>query len=253
MTVESARPGSLINQRFSGTLPPLVDQLIDLLDLNGAGRGIAAGREIVSEGRPCPAVYLIAEGVAIRYRILRDGQRQIVNILLPGDFAGINSCRFETALFSVKTLTHSVIHPIPLPRLATLNDSQPQLATQLFWSFSNDAAVLAEHLIAVGRRTAPERLAHFFLELLTRLRRLGLTEDNNTFRLPLTQEIIGDALGLSIPYVNRVLHQLQDEGLLRVKHQRFEIRNVEELAALADFRQDYLQPRPIPEPIAASL
>ena len=252
MTVELARPGSLINQRFSGTLPPLVDQLMELLDLKGAGRGIAAGREIVSEGRPCPAIYLIAEGVAIRYRILRDGQRQIVNILLPGDFAGINSCRFETALFSVKTLAHSVIHPIPLPRLAILTDSQPQLAAPIVLVVSNDAAVLAEHLIAVGRRAAPERLAHFFLELLTRLRRLGLAEDN-TFRLPLTQEIISDALGLSIPYVNRVLHQLQDEGLLRMKHQRFEIRNVDELAALADFRQDYLHPRPMPEPIAVSL
>lgn len=251
MTVETGRLGSLINQRFSGTLPPLVEQLLDLLDLKTAGRSVAAGREIVSEGRPCPAIYLIAEGVAIRYRILRDGQRQIVNILLPGDFAGISSCRFETALFSIKTLTRAVIHPIPLPRLASLADSQPQLAAKLFWSFANDAAVVAEHLIAVGRRTAPERLAHFFLELLTRLRRLGLAT-GATFRLPLTQEIIGDALGLSIPYVNRVLHQLRDEGLLLVKNQRFEIRNLEELAALADFRQDYLQPRPMPEPVAAS-
>jgi CRP-like cAMP-binding protein len=251
MTAESGRSESLINQQFSAALPPLAGQLMDLLDLKAAGRSIAAGHEIISEGRPCPALYLIAEGVAIRYRILRDGQRQIVNVLLPGDFAGVSSCRFETALLSVKTLTPSVVHPIPLPRLATLTDSEPQLAAQLFWTFANEAAVVAEHLIAVGRRTAPERLAHFFLELLTRLRRLGLAEDN-TFRLPLTQEIIGDTLGLSIPYVNRVLHQLQDEGLLRVKHQRFEIRNIEGLEALADFKQDYLQPRPMPEPIAAS-
>ena len=90
MAVESGRPGSLINQRFFGPLPPLVEQLIELLDLKATGRSIAAGREIVSEGRPCPAIYLIAEGVAIRYRILRDGQRQIVNVLLPGDFAGIS-------------------------------------------------------------------------------------------------------------------------------------------------------------------
>lgn len=250
MTVETGRPGSLVNRGFSGALSPFVERIIDLLDLKAAGRVIAAGREIISEGRPCPAIYLIAEGVAIRYRILRDGQRQIVNVLLPGDFAGISSCRFETALFSIKTLTPSVVHPIPLPRLAALADSQPQLAAQLFWSFANDSTVVAEHLIAVGRRTALERLAHFLLELLTRLRRLGLAADG-TFRLPLTQEIIGDALGLSIPYVNRVLRQLQDEGLITVKNHRFEIRNVEELEALADFRRDYLQPRPMPEPVAA--
>ena len=244
----AGRPDSIDSQQSPPTLPPLVEQFISLLKTTG--RSIAAGREIVSEGRPCPGVFLITEGVAIRYRILRDGQRQIVNVLLPGDFAGISSCRFETALFSIKTLAPSIIHPIPLTRLASLIDSQPQLVAQLLWSFANDAAVIAEHLIAIGRRTAPERLAHFLLELLTRLRRLGLAQ-NNTFRLPLTQEIIGDALGLSIPYVNRILHQLQDEDLIRVKNQRFEIRNVEELAALADFKQDYLLPRPMPEPVAA--
>ncbi|MGE0257493.1 MAG: Crp/Fnr family transcriptional regulator [Alphaproteobacteria bacterium] len=251
MTVEIGRPGSFINRRFCGALSPLVEQLIELLDLKAAARAIATGREIVSEGRPCPAIYLVAEGVAIRYRILRDGQRQIVSVLLPGDFAGITSCRFDSALFSIRTLSPSVVYPIPLTRLAALADSRPQLAAQLFWSFANDSALVAEHLIAVGRRTALERLAHFLLELLTRLRRLGLAADG-TFRLPLTQEIMGDALGLSIPYVNRVLRQLQDAGLILVKNQRFEIRNLEELAALADFRHDYLQPRPMPEPVATA-
>jgi CRP-like cAMP-binding protein len=247
----SGRPIGKISLWLSTTLPPAVAQLMNLLSPSLSGRSILPGREIVSEGRPCSAVFLITEGVAIRYRVLRDGQRQIVSVLLPGDFAGANSCRFETALFSIKTLTPSVVHSIPLSLLAALVDRQPQLAAQLFWSFANDAAVIAERLITVGRRTAPERLAHFFLELLTRLRPLGLTEDD-TFRLPLTQEMIADALGLSIPYVNRVLHQLQDEGLLLVKNQTFELRNIEELAALADFKQDYLRPRPMPAPIAAA-
>lgn len=231
-------------RQYSATLPPLVEQVMALLKTTG--RGVAAGREIISEGRPYSALFLVEEGVAIRYRILRDGQRQIINVLLPGDFGGVSNCRFETALFSIKTLTHSIIHPIPLARLAALIDSEPRLGTQLLWSFANDTAIVAEHLIAIGRRAATERLAHFLLELLTRLKRLGLAE-NNAFRLPLTQEIIGDALGLSVPYVNRVLHQLQDEGLIRVKNQHFEIRNVEELTALADFKQDYLLPRLMPE------
>ena len=238
------RPESLRNKSFSATLSPLAGQLMDALSLRATGRSVPPGREIVTEGRPCSTVFLMSEGVAIRYRILRDGNRQIINVLLPGDFAGMTSCRFDTALFSIKTLTHALVHPIPLPRLASLIDTQPQLAAHLFWSSANDTAVISEHLIAVGRRTATERVAHFLLELLTRLRQIGLAE-NDTFRLPLTQEIIGDALGLSVPYVNRVLHQLQDEGLVLIKNQRFEVRNVDELAALADFRQDYLQPRPI--------
>jgi CRP-like cAMP-binding protein len=243
-TAASRLPTSLSTSAFSVSLPPLAVQTIELLDLKASPRRLPRGREIVTEGRPCSAVFLISDGVAIRYRILRDGQRQIVNILLPGDFAGITACRFDTAIFSIKTLTPSVVYPIPLARLASLSDSQPRLAGQLLWSFAAETAVIAEHLIAIGRRTASERLAHFLLELLVRLRRIGLAE-NNSFRLPLTQEIIGDALGLSIPYVNRVLHQLQDEGLVVARNQRFQIRNMEELAALADFKQDYLQPRPI--------
>ena len=238
----SRRPGSILNQRFTATLPLLASQLLDLLNLKATSRSVAPGREIVREGRPCSMVFLISEGVAIRYRILRDGQRQVINVLLPGDFAGVTSCRFDTALFSIRTLTPSVIHPIPLVRLLTLFEGQPQMAAQLLWSFANDTAVIAEHLIGIGRRLAPERVAHFLLELLTRMRQLGLAE-GDAFRMPLTQEIIGDALGLSVPYVNRVLHELQEEGLVLIKNQRFEIRNVEELAALADFKQDYLQPR----------
>jgi CRP-like cAMP-binding protein len=98
----------------------------------------------------------------------------------------------------------------------------------------------------VGRRSAPERVAHFLLELLTRLQQLGLAE-GETYRFPLTQEIIADALGLSVPYVNRILHQLRNEGLVKIKNQRIYIQNIEELTALADFNEDYLQPRPIAE------
>ena len=237
------RHGSVLNKRSPATLPLLTNKLVESPDLTAVGRPLGPQREIVSEGRPCSAVFLISEGVAIRYRILRDGQRQIIDVLLPGNFAGVTSCRFATALFLIRTLTHSIIYPIPLPRLAALFEKQPQLAVHLLWSFANDAAVIAEHLIAVGRRTALERVAHFLLELLMRLQRLGLA-DGDTFQLPLTQEIIGDALGLSIPYVNRVLRDLQDEGLIVVKKQQFEICKYQELSALADFKQDYLQPRP---------
>jgi CRP-like cAMP-binding protein len=132
---------------------------------------------------------------------------------------------------------------IPLFWFAWLSESNPQLATRLFWSSAAETAMLAEHLITIGRRSALERVAHFLLELSVRLHKLGLIEEE-TFRLPLTQEIIADALGLSVPYVNRILHQLRDEGLIKMKNQRICIQNVEELAALADFKQDYLQPRP---------
>ena len=236
----------LLNRKLPPSLPRVAQEAALLLDLKAVSRLVPPGQEIVSEGRRCGGVFLIIEGVAIRYRILRDGQRQILSFLLPGDFAGVTSCRFDSALYSIKTLTHATIAPIPLARLIGLFDSHPQLAAMLFWSFACDKAILAEHLITVGRQSAVERVAHLLLELLSRLQLVGLA-DERSYRLPLTQELIGDALGLSIPYVNRVLHQLRDAGLVRIKDQTVIIDNLEELSALADFEHTYLRPPPISE------
>src|SRR5256885_1343576 len=80
------RPEWLLNHKLSACLPPLAEEAAVLLDLTAATRTLRPGQEIVSEGRRCSMVSLMVEGVAIRYRILRDGQRQILRFLLPGDF-----------------------------------------------------------------------------------------------------------------------------------------------------------------------
>lgn len=240
------RPKGLINHKLSPSLPPVVEEVAALLDLKAASRTVRAGQEIITEGRRCNAIFLISEGVAIRYRILRDGQRQILNFLLPGDFAGVTNCRFDSALHSIKTLTPTTVAPIPLIRLIGLFDTHPQLAARLFWRLSCEAAVLAEHLIGVGRRSAAERVAHLLLELFSRLQAIGLA-DERSYSLPLTQEMISDALGLSVPYVNRVLRQFRDDGLVRIKDRLVIIENREGLAALADFEHTYLRPLSIAE------
>lgn len=246
-----SRRKASINRRLSpSSLPPAAAEAATILDLKSTGRPVRPGQEIISEGRRCNTIYLFIEGMAIRYRILRDGQRQILNFLLPGDFAGVTSCRFANALWTVKVLTPSVVAAIPLTRFISLVDTNPGLAATLFWSFSWETAILGEHLIAVGRRSAQERVAHLLLELFSRLRRLGLA-DERSYRLPLTQEMISDALGLSIPYVNRVLHQLRDAGLVRIKDQLIVIENIEELSSLADFEHAYLRPLSISEFVAA--
>jgi DNA-binding transcriptional regulator LsrR (DeoR family) len=81
------------------------------------------------------------------------------------------------------------------------------------------------------------------------LQLIGLA-DERSYRLPLTQETISDALGLSIPYVNRVLQQLRRDGLVTIKDQLVVIENIEELSALADFEQTYLRPLSIAELLA---
>jgi len=202
-------------------------------------RPVARGREIVSAGRNYDGVFVLIDGAAIRYRVLRDGRRQVLNLALPGDFIGFPACFYAAAPYTVTALGEAVVASVPFAGLFALFRNQPRLAATLFCSFSGEAAMYAEHLIDVGRRTAHERVAHFLLELLTRLQAIGMADDRS-YRMPLTQELIADALGLSVPHVNRTLRRLREDGLVSIDGQKIAINDVEGLAVLADFEQGYL-------------
>ena len=215
------------------------DEVTVLRDLQSTIRSVGRNREIISEGRKYDGLLVLIEGVSIRYRVLHDGRRQVLNITLPGDFIGFPGCFFENALYSITALTDCVVSSIPFVQLLGFFATYPRLAAAIFWSFSCEAAMYAEHLIDVGRRSALERIAHFLLELLTRLQVIGLA-DERSYQMPLTQELVGDALGLSVPHVSRTLKQLREEDLVAIEGQRVIIKNVEALGRLADFQRTYL-------------
>jgi CRP-like cAMP-binding protein len=214
-------------------------------------RSVRRRQPIVIEGTRTRVVYFVMDGFLMRYRILRDGQRQVVNLIIPGDFAGVPSCFFLDSLYTIKALTNATVAALPVERLVGLVETYPRIAAQILWSFSCDSAIYAEHITVVGRRSALARVAHFLLELLTRLQRVGLA-DERSFKVPLRQDVISDALGLSLAYVNRLLRQLADEGLVFIRGEKIRINDVEELSSLADFERGYLRPLPMSEFAAAS-
>ena len=231
-------------RRFNHRVPLTPDELPIVSNLGWDIRQFRRRQTVFAEGTRSQSVFFVVEGFLIRYRILRDGQRQIVDLAIPGDFTGVPSCFYHDALFTVKALTNATVAVVPLERIVGLFKTQPPLAAKIFWAFSCEMAVVAEHLVAVGRRSAEERIAHFLLELLTRLQKVGLAEERG-FDLPLSQDVISDALGLSLAYVNRVLRRLSDDGLLSIKDQKVTITDIEELSALADFEHTYLKPLPM--------
>jgi CRP-like cAMP-binding protein len=244
----NAKPGvaSPLARKLSRLVALSPDEVAVLDDLQSATRVVRRNREIITEGRKYDALFVLSEGVSIRCRILHDGRRQILNIALPGDFIGFPSTFSERALYSVTALSDCVVAPVLFSRLLGLFDKQPRLAAAIFWSFACEAAMYAEHLIDVGRRSALERIAHFLLELLTRLQVIGLA-DERSFRMPLTQELIGDALGLSVPHVNRTLSQLRNDELVNIEEHIVIIKDVEALSALADFDRSYLDQFRLPD------
>src|SRR5579872_1286914 len=229
--VEPVRP---LTSRLARLVPLSAAEESALARLQSSIRSVARNREVISAGRQYDGLFVLIEGAAIRYRVLHDGRRQILNIVLPGDVIGFPSCFFETALYTVTALSEAQVSSIPFVELFGLFRDHPRLAASLFCAFSYETAMYAEHLIDVGRRTALERVAHFLLELLVRLQAIGLA-DERSYRMPLTQELIGDALGLSVPHVNRTLRQLREDGLVSLDGQLVVIRELEALAALADF------------------
>jgi CRP-like cAMP-binding protein len=233
-------------RKLNAFAPISEEEMPVLRELATTSRTVRRREDLIVEGRNYKSLFLIAEGILMRYRILRDGRRQIINLAVPGDFAGMPGCLYQNALYSVRALTEAQVELIPLQKLLRLSDTQPRLASKILWSFACEAAIYIEHLILVGRRTALERVAHFLLELLNRLQVIGLA-DESSYRIRLSQEVIGDALGLSLPYVNRILRRLSDDGLVTIREHRFMINDIDALAALADFERNYLRPMPLAE------
>ena len=230
---------SPLTQRLARLISLAPPEIAVLAELQGSPRHVARGREIVLEGRKYDGLMVLIDGVALRYRVLQDGRRQVLNIILPGDFIGFPGCFFESALYSIAALGDCTVSPVPFSRLLGLFQTHPRLGAAIFWSLSCETAMYAEHLIGVGRRSALERVAHFLLEMLVRLQAIGLA-DEHSYRLPLTQELLADALGLSVQYVNQTLRQLREEELVTVERHQVTIHNYEALTALADFERAYI-------------
>jgi CRP-like cAMP-binding protein len=205
-----------------------------LNDLQSDRLTVRRHREIITEGRSYDALYVVIEGYSIRCQVLRNGGRQVLNVVLPGDFIGFPSSFLERAQYTVTALTETILSPMPHGCLMNLFNLYPRLAAKLFWSFATETAMYIDHLTNIGRRSAVERVANFLLEMLSRLKVIGLA-DENSYHLPLTQEQISDALGLSAPHLNRTLRELRADALLDLQGRRVIIRDLDGLRALAGF------------------
>ena len=202
---------------------------------------IKKGKDIVVEGYEYKGLDVIEAGFAVRYTLLHKGGRQIINTLLPGDIVGFPASFFVRAIFSVMAVTKMRLHHIPFEAFIELCEARPKIATAVIWYTAREAAISAHHLVDTGRRAPLERIAHFLLEMHVRLQAVGHASENS-FEIPLSQEGIGDAVGLSAPHVNRMLSELKSEGLIAMDGREFRILDRAALQILAEFDPSYLVP-----------
>ncbi|MBS0123313.1 Crp/Fnr family transcriptional regulator [Thetidibacter halocola] len=202
-------------------------------------RSFVAGRDLVHQGQSDQAAYILASGWACSYKLLEDGQRQIVDFQIPGDFLGLRSVLLHVSDHSIEPVTDIEVTEIHVADLLEAFAHTPRLATAVLWAASRDEAMVVEHLVDVGRRNAAERMAHFLLELAARLFLIG-QGDRTGFACPLTQYHLADALGLSAVHVNRVLRQLREEGMVTFRDGLVTFDDYARLAEFAQFDPSYM-------------
>ena len=192
-------------------------------------------RDLVVDGYEYRKLCFVADGFGARYKLLRNGKRQILNVILPGDVIGLPGSFLDRASYSVIALTEMRLHVCPIDAYVQLCYRRPQFGLALTWLAVHEAALYAERVVDTGRRTPPERLAHFLLELHTRLTAVGRAEPA-AFDLPFSQEVLGDALGLSVPHLNRMMSQLRFEGLITLTDRRVEFPDLAAIRVRAQFQ-----------------
>jgi CRP-like cAMP-binding protein len=196
---------------------------------------VSKRRDLVVDGYEYRKLCFIEDGFAARYKLLRNGKRQIVNVLLPGDVIGLPGSFLEKASYSVIAVSDLKLQVCSIDAYVSLCYKRPQFGLVLSWLAVEEAITYAEHIIDAGRRTPVERLAHFLLELHSRLAAVGRAPKVG-FELSFSQEIMGDALGLSVPHLNRTLAKLRTDGLIAVNGHRVEFLDPNALELLGQFQ-----------------
>ncbi len=194
---------------------------------------------IVREGVLLDTSNLLLAGHCCRFKDLPNGQRQILELHVPGDFVDLHSFPLKKLEHNIMTLTPVRIAYVPHVRLKAITEAHPHLARMLWFSTSLDAAIHREWLLSLGRRSAIGRLAHLFSELLVRMEVAGLAE-GDSYSLPITQIDLADSTGLTAVHVNRMLRELRDTGVMSFREGRVTIDDLPRLHRLGSFDPAYL-------------
>lgn len=223
--------------RDHGTLTPQLKAGLERIRTARLGMRVLPERtRICTEGETSSEIFTLVAGWAFRYKLLRDGRRQILGFCLPGDFFGLGCDESQGHDHSIESITHVVLCAFSRAQFETVVQSDPASATFVRRIVRAEESAAFDHLVNVGRRSALEAVGHLLLELCQRQRR-GRNSKNCNCGFPITQTLLADALGLSGEHVNRVLRRLRDDGLVSINNHNLFIHDVGRLAELSEFKR----------------
>lgn len=208
-------------------------------ELGATSDWLPSGAELMREGLAKPNIRYLTSGWACYQRELRGGRRQIFAFILPGDVIGVAGNPWLPALADVIALTP--VRTMEAGFVAGIDPTgRPALTAALRAAVTFEGALFREHLVRLGRLTVTSRIAHLFLELHARLKLVGLATDNS-FALPLTQQTMADALGVSAIHLNRALQDVRSRGLIELKGGQVHLLRPRALVEMSGFEGHGLQ------------
>ena len=193
---------------------------------------------IVRDSEVPASCSLILEGCAFRQKVVRNGARQIISFHFPGEFIDLQGCLLTVNDHGVQALGTCAVAVVPRKALLDLVEQRPSLARAAWFDTLLDGSIFREWLVNVGRRNARARIAHLLCELAVRLD--STAEDGRVYLLPLTQEHIADATGLTAVHTNRTIQGLRRDGLISLAYGRLVVHDWTALRSIGDFNGLYL-------------
>lgn len=210
-----------------------------VLGLNLTQKAYQSHEFIVREGVACTGISVILEGFAIRQRVTSSGSRQILSFHVSGNFLNLEGVLLNVVDHNVQALGPCEVAVVSAEEINALIDAYPQLARALWAETLIDSSLYREWIVNLGRRSARERIAHLFCEMAKR-RGLAGHDKNGGFQLPMTQEQLADATGLTPVHVNRMLKALEQDGLIARTSRSCLIPDWKKLTAEAGFDPQYM-------------
>lgn len=210
------------------------EELETMMRLKVAHRYAARGDTLIRCGEMNGHLYTLFSGWALRHRLLPDGRRQIIQVVLPGDTIGLDSLFLDGPLYSVQAASDVTFCVLDARLVGDIFGRLPQLGRRLTKLALVEQRALETRLIIVGRCSAEERIAFVFVEIHGQLTKRRLI-NGNYFRFPITQQQLADFVGLNIIHTNRVLRRLRERGIMTIQSQKVRIHQFAALRQLAPF------------------
>ena len=239
-----------MNQHSTSPIQPFLHRLLlrsglsakeqrAVLSLTGETERWTAHRDIVAPGQTVNAACLVTRGLVGRYDIMVDGQRQVTSFYIAGDMCDLHSVVVPKASWSITAICDCTVLRVPHSQLRDLCLEYPAVSMAFWRDGTVDASIFAKWVGNLGRKNSKARIAHLICEMGTRIEAAGLGT-REAFELPLTQQQLADATGMTSVHVNRMLQELRGDGLLAFSNGHIEIENWETLAGVAEFDPVYL-------------